>query len=104
MTRAIPTLEEIKSAISTTLMETELPACRRESDRMERVESALLKLTEIITGNGDASKGLVVKTDRNEQAISDLKKAQDLYNSRAWAIIMIGIGLLGTSIWNIISP
>ncbi len=95
MTTKQITADEIKAAVLSAMQEVSFPVCKTESLRMDRVEAALLRLTEIITGNGDASKGLVVKTDRNEQNISTVLEREKIRSGREWgiwaAIIVYGI-------------
>ena len=94
------TKEEIKLALIEALGETHLTA---DSARIERIEAALLQHTMILTGNSNPANGLVVKVDRVEQAIVEIKEAKTTRSAREWGILLIALGLFTTSIWNIIA-
>lgn len=84
----------------------ELPdmPCEVEKARIDAVEDLSRKLALIITGNGNPENGLVVKQDRTLNAVNEISEKWKERNKKEWAILMVAIGLLATSLWQIITP
>lgn len=73
------------------IQETIIMAVREIQDanapRIDAIEKATLKLTEIVTGNSHPENGLCVKVDRLTQAQSAMLDAEKRRSDREWKII-----------------
>lgn len=57
-------------------------------------------LCELLTGNGDPEKGIVVRLDRAERTIEAEKQARQNRSTIAWTAMAGAVGAIGLSIWN----
>jgi len=80
------------------------PFCIAEATRINQIDTDQKKTAKIVTGNGNPEDGLVYQFARSEtQRNADHTALQEL-RSGIRAVMLIGLGLLATSIWNIIAP
>jgi len=86
--------ELIKAAVKEALHEAGLP----DRGRLDALESIVIKLNSLVTGNGNPESGMVLKVDRSAQAIEDLKEATKKRSDREWMIFGGMILLIATNL------
>lgn len=105
----------VKDAIREAFEGAQFPQCALASQRMAAIEECTKKLSLLITGNGDPGRGLVVGLSNTKQEVltiraeltetqKDIKEKEKEKRNREWAMIMVGIGLIATSVWNLLIP
>lgn len=92
-------MDEIKAAVRSVLSELEsLPSCKIEGARVKQIEDLTIKLSTLITGNGNPENGLVMKVDRvatdlrnhkekTETEFTAIKDVLKLRSNREWGIL-----------------
>lgn len=93
---AVDISKEIKQAVHDAFAE--LPF----EQRMAMSEKTLKVLSDIVTGNGNPETGLVMKTDRNTQAISFLVDSQKKRADREWGLWAAFIVSFAVSVMNLV--
>ena len=87
----------IKDAVVIALTEMpELPLCKLQNEQLSKVRNELDRAIVILTGNGTPSNGLVYKFSLIEM---DVKRM----SAGVWTFAVVGIGLIVTAIWEIIT-
>ena len=95
-------VEVVKKAVVDTLINAELPACKLHMHKINEVEDLSKKLSLIIIGNGNPENGLVFKMAQTHDDVVRLVDASKTRSAREWSLMLIGIGLIATSVWQII--
>ena len=95
------TQEQIKQAVISAFADIAPAMCQIEKARMDRLEEAVAQLAVIISGNSHPKEGLAYKANTNQTDIEELREIAKTRSSREWAMVLIMLGLLATSIWNL---
>jgi len=70
--------------------------------RIAEVEELSKKLSLILAGNGNPESGLVFKMAQTQTEVTHLTELAKTRSAREWSLSLIGIGLIATSIWQIV--
>lgn len=97
-----PVEEIIEETVRTMIKEVQTLPCVAEKARLDAIQELSAKLSLIITGNGNPENGLVMKQDRALSEIKALAEKERERKNVERAILMVAIGLLVTSVWNLL--
>jgi len=93
----------VRETITDILINSELPICKLEANKINEIAELSKKLSFILIGNGDPESGLVFKVVQTQIEVARLTELAKIRNAREWSLSLIGIGLIATSIWQIIA-
>ena len=96
-------INAVREAITDVLLNTKPFAYELDTHRIEEIEELSKKLSVIITGNGKPENGLVFKMAQTQIEIVRLTELAKTRSAREWSLSLVGIGLIATSIWQIIT-
>jgi 4-hydroxy-3-methylbut-2-enyl diphosphate reductase IspH len=105
----------VKDAIREGLSGASFPQCALEQQRIEAIEELSKKLSIIITGNGNPENGLASKQTslamsvetfhvEMRKEVAEIKDREKEKRTREWGMIMVGVGMIATSLWGLIVP
>jgi len=92
----------IENAISVAFSKIQL-TYELDVHRIAEVEELSKKLSLILAGNGKPENGLVFKVMQTQIEVVRLTELAKTRSAREWSLSLIGIGLIATSIWQIIA-
>ena len=96
-------INAVREAITDVLLNTKPSAYELDTHRIEEIEELSKKLSVIITGNGKPENGLVFKMMQTQIEVLRLAELAKTRSAREWSLSLVGIGLIATSIWQIIT-
>ena len=96
-------INAVREAVTDVLLNTKPFAYELDTHRIEEIEELSKKLSVIITGNGKPENGLVFKMAQTQIEIVRLTELAKTRSAREWSLSLVGIGLIATSIWQIIT-
>ena len=91
----------IENAISVAFSKIQ-PTYELDVHRIAEVEKLSKKLSIILAGNGNPESGLVFKMAQTQTEVTHLTELAKTRSAREWSLSLIGIGLIATSIWQIV--
>ena len=92
----------IENAISVAFSKIQ-PTYELDVHRIAEVEELSRKLSVIIVGNGKPENGLVFRVAQTQIEVVRLAELAKTRSAREWSLSLIGIGLIATSIWQIVA-
>jgi len=92
----------IENAISVAFSKIQ-PTYELDTHRIEEIEELSRKLSVIIIGNGNPESGLVFKMAQTRTEVARLAELAKTRSAREWSLSLVGIGLIATSVWQIIT-
>ena len=92
----------IENAIFVAFSKTQ-PIYELDAHRIEEVIELSKKLSLILVGNGNPENGLVFKMAQTQIEVVRLTELAKTRSAREWSLSLIGIGLIATSIWQIVT-
>ena len=95
-------INAVREAVTDVLLNTKSSAYELNTHRIEEIEELSRKLSVIITGNGKPENGLVFKMMQTQIEVLRLAELAKTRSAREWSLSLIGIGLIATSIWQIV--
>lgn len=78
------------------------PFCMMETNHLLALEKKVETNTEILRGNGKPEDGLVYKFSASEVERKADHKTLMEFRAGFWSVGLIGLGLLATSVWQIV--
>jgi hypothetical protein len=100
-----PDIEKIiRESIKTAMSEVPTLPCVAEKARIDAIEELSEKLSKIILGNGNPENGIVTKLTIVQRDVAAIETFAKERRSREWGMAMIGLGLIATSLWQILVP
>jgi len=93
----------VREAVTDVLLNTKPPACELDTHRIAEVEELSRKLSVIIVGNGNPENGLVFKMAQTQTEVIHLAELAKTRSAREWSLSLVGVGLIATSIWQIVA-
>ena len=103
-TKQRPVEEIIQETVRTAIREMPTLPCIAEKARIDAIEELSRRLALIITGNGNPENGLVMKQDRTLTEVKAIAEKERERSKMERALLMVGIGLIATSVWQILVP
>ena len=97
--------DEIVNVIRETITDillNELSAYKLEANKINEISELSKRLSFILVGNGDPKNGLVFKMAQTQMEVVHLTELAKTRSAREWSLSLIGIGLIATSIWQIV--
>ena len=97
--------DEIINVIRETITDillNELSAYKLEANKINEISELSKRLSFILVGNGDPKNGLVFKMAQTQMEVVHLTELAKTRSAREWSLSFIGIGLIATSIWQIV--
>ena len=97
--------DEIINVIRETITDillNELSAYKLEANKINEISELSKRLSFILVGNGDPKNGLVFKMAQTQMEVVRLTELAKTRSAREWSLSLIGIGLIATSIWQIV--
>ena len=97
--------DEIVNVIRETITDillNELSAYKLEANKINEISELSKRLSFILVGNGDPKNGLVFKMAQTQMEVVRLTELAKTRSAREWSLSLIGIGLIATSIWQIV--
>jgi len=97
--------DEIINVIRETITDillNELSAYKLEANKINEISELSKRLSFILVGNGDPKNGLVFKMAQTQMEVVRLTELAKTRSTREWSLSLIGIGLIATSIWQIV--
>jgi len=97
--------DEIVNVIRETITDillNELSAYKLEANKINEISELSKRLSFILVGNGDPKNGLVFKMAQTQMEVVRLTELAKTRSTREWSLSLIGIGLIATSIWQIV--
>jgi len=95
-------INAVREVVTDVLLNTKPSAYELDTHRIEEIEELSRKLSVIITGNGKPENGLVFKMMQTQIEVLRLAELAKTRSAREWSLSLIGIGLIATSIWQIV--
>jgi len=95
-------INAVREAVTDVLLNTKPFTYELDTHRIEEIEELSRKLSVIITGNGKPENGLVFKMMQTQIEVLRLAELAKTRSAREWSLSLIGIGLIATSIWQIV--
>jgi len=98
--------DEIINVIRETITDillNELSAYKLEANKINEISELSKRLSFILVGNGDPKNGLVFKMAQTQMEVVRLTELAKTRSAREWSLSLVGIGLIATSIWQIIT-
>ena len=95
-------INAVREVVTDVLLNTKPFAYELDTHRIEEIEELSRKLSVIITGNGKPENGLVFKMMQTQIEVLRLAELAKTRSAREWSLSLIGIGLIATSIWQIV--
>ena len=95
-------INAVREVVTDVLLNTKPSAYELNTHRIEEIEELSRKLSVIITGNGKPENGLVFKMMQTQIEVLRLAELAKTRSAREWSLSLIGIGLIATSIWQIV--
>jgi len=86
----------------TDILLNELSAYKLEANKINEISELSKRLSFILVGNGDPKNGLVFKMAQTQMEVVRLTELAKTRSTREWSLSLIGIGLIATSIWQIV--
>jgi len=96
-------INAVREVVTDVLLNTKPSAYELNTHRIEEIEELSRKLSVIITGNGKPENGLVFKMMQTQIEVLRLAELAKTRSAREWSLSLVGIGLIATSIWQIIT-
>ena len=96
-------INAVREVVTDVLLNTKPFAYELDTHRIEEIEELSRKLSVIITGNGKPENGLVFKMMQTQIEVLRLAELAKTRSAREWSLSLVGIGLIATSIWQIIT-
>jgi len=96
-------INAVREVVTDVLLNTKPSAYELDTHRIEEIEELSRKLSVIITGNGKPENGLVFKMMQTQIEVLRLAELAKTRSAREWSLSLVGIGLIATSIWQIIT-
>ena len=96
-------INAVREAVTDVLLNTKPSAYELNTHRIEEIEELSRKLSVIIIGNGKPENGLVFKMMQTQIEVLRLAELAKTRSAREWSLSLVGIGLIATSIWQIIT-
>ena len=93
----------IHETITDILLNNELPVYKIEANKINEIVELSKKLSFILVGNGNPESGLVFKVAQTQIEVVRLTELAKTRSTREWSLSLIGIGLIATSIWQIVA-
>jgi len=95
-------INAVREVVTDVLLNTKPSAYELNTHRIEEIEELSRKLSVIIIGNGKPENGLVFKMMQTQIEVLRLAELAKTRSAREWSLSLIGIGLIATSIWQIV--
>ena len=95
-------INAVREVVTDVLLNTKPSAYELDTHRIEEIEELSRKLSVIITGNGKPENGLVFKMMQTQIEVLRLAELAKTRSAREWSLSLVGIGLIATSIWQIV--
>jgi len=96
-------INAVREVVTDVLLNTKPSAYELNTHRIEEIEELSRKLSVIIIGNGKPENGLVFKMMQTQIEVLRLAELAKTRSAREWSLSLVGIGLIATSIWQIIT-
>jgi len=96
-------INAVREAVTDVLLNTKPFTYELDTHRIEEIEELSRKLSVIIIGNGNPESGLVFKMAQTRTEVAHLTELAKTRSAREWSLSLVGIGLIATSIWQIIT-
>ena len=93
----------IRETITDILLNNELPVYKLEANKINEIAELSKKLSFILVGNGNPESGLVFKVAQTQIEVVRLTELAKTRSAREWSLSLIGVGLIATSIWQIVA-